>query len=318
MSPVVSVIMAAYNASRFIEAAIQSAQAQTLTDFELIVVDDCSSDNTVALVSRMAEADPRIRLFQMPKNGGPGAARHLGVAKSAGEWVAVQDADDKMLPNRLERLISVARENSFEVIADNLNYVNEDSGERFGTAVPLTDEGAISTITAEQFILANLPGEIGFKLGFLKPVIRRSFLVDKAINYHEELRVAEDYQFLFDMLVARASFGFLNEALYDYVIRPDSVSHTYSENELLKIAEINRENLDIAAVQQDPSIRAAVERRQLYCDRNAAFVRILGRVRGRQPFALLVTLVQTLPYMPYIVWRVVRVLSKGRVWSVEK
>ena len=315
IAPVVSVIMAAYNASRFVEGAIQSALSQTLTDVEVLVVNDCSSDDTAEIVGRMEAADRRVRLVNMPKNGGPGAARKLGVSEARGQWIAVQDADDKMLPDRLERLVAVCRDNGFHVVADNLNYVDEDTGERFGLALPMEGAPAISTISAEQFVLRNLPGETGFKLGFLKPLVSRAFLQEHAINYHEELRVAEDYQFLFDILAAGARFGFIAEPMYDYVIRPDSVSHTYSETDLLHIAEMNRRNAVLPEVTGNSALLAAVKRRQLYCDRNAAYVRLLGRIRDRKPAALLATVAQTAPYMPYFAWRLVRVFSEGRVWS---
>lgn len=318
MSPAVSVVMAAYNASKFIEDAITSAQAQTLEDFELIVVDDCSTDTTIEIVERMAASDPRIRLLRMTENGGPGAARHLAISNTTGEWVAIQDADDMMLPDRLEKLVGVAQEHNFDVICDNLYYVDEDSGERFGTALPVVDKGAISTISAEQFVLSNLPGETGFKLGFLKPVIRRALLVESKINYQKRLRVAEDYQFIFEILVTGARFGFYNECLYDYVIRPASLSHTYSEVQLLQIAEVNREAIENPAVAKNPATLAAVKQRQIYCDRNSAFVRILGRVKARQPIALLITIFQTRPYFTYIIWRIFRVLTEGRVWGSRK
>ncbi len=318
MSPRVSVVMAAYNSSRFIERAIQSALDQSMSDLELIVVDDCSTDKTSEIVEKFANSDPRVRLCRLEENGGPGAARFRGVNEAKGDWISVHDSDDRMLPNRLETLLGIADGNSFDVIADNLFYVNEDTDERFGSGLPLTDRGAIRLITPEEFVLANLPGEAGFKLGFLKPVIRRSILLDNQINYQEDLRVAEDYQFLFDILVSGARFGFVNECHYDYLIRPDSVSHTYSEQQLLQIAEMSRENVKDPRVQANPSILAAVEERQKYCDRNAAYVRVLGRIREKNPIAILTAMGKEYAYLPYVLWRGARVLRDGRVWGSGK
>lgn len=318
MSPRVSVVMAAYNSSRFIERAIQSTLDQSMQDLELIVIDDCSTDQTFDIVQNFAKEDPRVRLHRLEQNGGPGAARYRGVKEAKGDWIAVHDSDDRMLPNRLEKLLAVAEENSFDVIADNLYYVNEDTDERFGSGLPLTDRGRIRNITPEEFVLANLPGESGFKLGFLKPIIRRSFLSENGINYQEDLRVAEDYQFLFDILVSGARFGFINECYYDYLIRPDSVSHTYSEKQLLQIADMSRENLKDPRVQANPTVLAAVEQRQKYCDRNAAYVRVLGRVREKRPIGLLAIMAQEFGYLPYVLWRGARVLRDGRVWGSGK
>ena len=141
MSPRVSVVMAAYNSATFIERAIQSTLDQTMSDVEIIVVDDCSSDSTREIVQGFADRDSRVRLFKLPENGGPGAARYRAVKEATGEWISVQDSDDRMLPDRLEKLLDLAAKNDFDVIADNLYYVNEDTDERFGSALPLTDRG---------------------------------------------------------------------------------------------------------------------------------------------------------------------------------
>jgi glycosyltransferase involved in cell wall biosynthesis len=99
--PPVSVVIPAYNRAATIAAAIESVLRQTWSDFELIVVDDGSSDGTLAAAA--AVRDPRVRLVQNPRNLGAAAARNAGVAEARGTWVAFQDSDDEWLPCKLEK-----------------------------------------------------------------------------------------------------------------------------------------------------------------------------------------------------------------------
>ena len=96
-----SVIMPAYNRAAFIGAALHSVVAQTLGDWECIVVDDGSTDGTCAVVREMAAKEPRIRLIEQA-NAGPGAARNKGAAAATGKYLAFLDSDDLWMPWALE------------------------------------------------------------------------------------------------------------------------------------------------------------------------------------------------------------------------
>lgn len=98
--PRFSVVMAAFNARRTVRAAIESVLAQTISDLELIVVDDGSTDGTADAVARVD--DPRVRYVAQP-NRGPAAARNTGIAQARGEYVVFLDSDDLFLPSYLER-----------------------------------------------------------------------------------------------------------------------------------------------------------------------------------------------------------------------
>jgi len=100
-APRVSVVIPAYNRARLIRQAILSVLAQTFTDFELIVVDDGSTDGTGAEVASFQ--DPRVRLVTLAKRSGQSGARNAGIAESRGEWIAFLDSDDEWLPEKLAR-----------------------------------------------------------------------------------------------------------------------------------------------------------------------------------------------------------------------
>lgn len=104
--PVVSVITPAYNAARFIGEAMASVQAQSLTDWEMVVADDASSDDTAAIVEAASRQDPRIRLVRREGNGGSGPARNAALAVARGRFIAFLDSDDLWLPDKLERQVA--------------------------------------------------------------------------------------------------------------------------------------------------------------------------------------------------------------------
>ncbi len=115
--PFVSVIMPAYNAAAFVEAAINSVLKQTYTDFELIVINDCSTDNTADIVSRIAATDERIRIFDNKKNSGVSFTRNFGISKAVGEWVAFLDSDDMWREDKIQKQIDILAAHPDAVIA---------------------------------------------------------------------------------------------------------------------------------------------------------------------------------------------------------
>jgi teichuronic acid biosynthesis glycosyltransferase TuaG len=106
--PLVSVIMPAYNAARDIEKAIRSVMAQTVTDWELLVMDDASSDETAQIVKGLAMEDDRIQYHLSQENIGCAGVRNLGFDLCRGQYVALLDSDDIWLPEKLEKQLALA------------------------------------------------------------------------------------------------------------------------------------------------------------------------------------------------------------------
>jgi len=120
----ISVVMPAYNSARYIAEAIQSVQAQTLGDFEFIIVDDGSTDDTLAIIQKFAADDRRIRVITHP-NKGMGRALNDAIALATGAWIARIDADDLMAPDRLEKQISfVQRHPGVSVAGSWIQYID--------------------------------------------------------------------------------------------------------------------------------------------------------------------------------------------------
>jgi len=103
-TPLLSVIMPVHNGMATLERAVRSVQAQSFPDWELLVVDDCSTDRSWEAVATWAAADPRIRPLHSAENRGPGAARNLGLRSARGQFIAYLDCDDEYDPQYLEHV----------------------------------------------------------------------------------------------------------------------------------------------------------------------------------------------------------------------
>lgn len=124
-APLVSVIMPAYNAERFIEEAISSVIAQTVADWELIVIDDCSTDGTQEIIADFARRDNRVLLVVNEQNMGVARTRNRGLELCRGRYVALLDSDDYWEPLFLEKMIARAEETAADIIYCSYALVDE-------------------------------------------------------------------------------------------------------------------------------------------------------------------------------------------------
>ncbi len=106
----ISVITPSYNSSRFITDTIKSVQEQTYSNWEILITDDCSTDNTVQIVQEMQKEDSRIKLFQNKTNSGAAFSRNNSISQASGNYIAFLDSDDLWLPKKLELQIALMEE----------------------------------------------------------------------------------------------------------------------------------------------------------------------------------------------------------------
>ncbi len=112
-SPLISIVTPCYNSAAYIEATVNSILNQTITDWELLLVDDGSTDDTVQIISQLAARDNRISFFQQPQNLGPATARNRGIEQARGNYLTFIDADDLWFPEFLERSFKAAQTHAF-------------------------------------------------------------------------------------------------------------------------------------------------------------------------------------------------------------
>lgn len=202
----VSVVMAAYNASRTIREAIDSVLAQSVSALELIVVDNCSSDDTAAIVS--AYPDARVRLVRSEKNRGAAASRYAGVESARYDWVAILDSDDRWLPDKLEKQLRLQRQSGAELVFTGSGFMNAEG-------VPLRGE-------------LHVPQRIGYRELLKQNVISNSsVLVKKELFLRYSPRIEnmhEDYACWLGLLRDGHSAAGIDEPLLIYRLSSGSKS----------------------------------------------------------------------------------------------
>ena len=134
MDDLVSIITPAYNCDRFIGETIESAQQQTYGNWEMIIVDDCSTDNTAEVVRQYAEKDQRIRYVALVQNSGAAVARTEAMRLARGKYMAFLDSDDLWSPTKLEKQLSFMRSNGFAITCTAYEHIDE-SGYPLGKVI---------------------------------------------------------------------------------------------------------------------------------------------------------------------------------------
>lgn len=206
MHPTVSVIIPTYNRASLAGRAIRSVLAQTFSDFEILVVDDASSEDTHAVIERHFN-DRRIRHLRLPQNVGPGEARNQGAKAANGSYLAFLDSDDEWLPNKLEAQIRAVKGVPGPVLCFSKYIYSFDGGAKFlpGRGIRLKEDvgeylycssGTIQTSTVFMSRKAWRPGpfsrEIGEDIGMVLDVCRAGaslLYVEEPLSiYHAEAR----------------------------------------------------------------------------------------------------------------------------------
>lgn len=123
----VSIITPTYNCGRFIAETIESVQKQTYPNWEMLIVDDCSSDNTKEIVDEYASKDPRIKYHCLERNSGAAIARNTALRMAKGRWIAFLDSDDLWKPSKLEKQIKFMTNKNYSFTYHEYSEIDENS-----------------------------------------------------------------------------------------------------------------------------------------------------------------------------------------------
>ncbi|MFT4253987.1 MAG: glycosyltransferase family 2 protein [Caulobacter sp.] len=231
-APRVSVVIPAYNAAKCIGRAIASLQTQTEQDFEVIVVNDCSKDDTAQVLAALAAEDPRVRVLHHEKNGGPSVARNTGFAAARGDWIAILDADDSYAPHRLETLLEAAERHGLDMVADDIVYYDAVADMEVGIGGLDAGGGEFRRVDFADYLRASMfrPSLSSFgardilQYALLKFTFRRAFVAEHGLAYPVALRDNEDFFFYAECIIAGARAGVLSRPGYVYTQRVGKVS----------------------------------------------------------------------------------------------
>ncbi|MGA0606731.1 glycosyltransferase family 2 protein [Phenylobacterium sp. VNQ135] len=278
-APLVSVITANYNGAKYLAPAIRSVLRQTLADLELIIADDCSTDDSLAVIEAEVAGDPRVRVLKARRNGGPGAARNRALKAARGRYIAVFDSDDLMAPERLEKLVARARVDHADIVVDNLLLFQDDGAAPWRAFLCQKAWNHPRWITLADYIEAGRMYSRQPGLGYLKPLFSAEIL--KGETYREDLRIGEDYDLVLRLLAHGARMRFLPDALYRYRKHGASISHVMRREHIEQMLAADAA-LEIEKRAQCEAVRRAQERRRRSLETALVYDRVICALKARQ------------------------------------
>jgi succinoglycan biosynthesis protein ExoO len=273
----VSVVTAAWNAEKTITRAITSALSQSGVSVEVIVADDASTDTTGAVVTGFG--DTRVRYLRLPVNGGPAAARNAAIELAQGQWIAVLDADDMFLPDRLVKLVAMGQDHGLEIVTDNMVIEDATGARRLFIEEDL--DGGLRCLSLADYISCNslfrrLPNE-----GYLKPLFSADFMRRHTVRYDTATRIGEDFLLVAEAMALGARYGRVRTAGYVYTTSSTSISHRLSRRDVDAMVEADRRYISRHAARLNAAERAAWLAHQRRLEDGASFVSMVDNIKAR-------------------------------------
>lgn len=236
----VTVVVTVYNVEEYVGQCLESILGQTLQDIEVVVVDDCTPDNSMQVVERYATGDSRIRVVAHAKNHGLMQARRTGYMQATGDYVAFCDSDDTLPPNALEALYRKAVDSGADVVSGDMTYFFPDSGQDYIRRSRLS-YGSGMTAVYKSLLLAEYHHNLCGKL------FRRPLLQDHAYIVMENFTNGED-GFLFYQIVEHVDkVVHITDTVYNYRQNMQSSSKVRLGSKAIRsICLLNQLRLQIA------------------------------------------------------------------------
>ena len=225
MTPTVSIILPTWNGAKLLPDAVKSCLDQTFRDFELVIVNDCSTDNTLAVAENLAAADPRIRVVSNEKNSKLPASLNHGFSLARGRYLTWTSDDNRFLPSAMERMVGeLERTNSDLVYAD---Y------DVFSTSGDITEHKRLKD--ADRLFEYNWIGAC---------FLYRKEVRERLGDYRTDLFCAEDYEYWLRIRSAGLKMTHLPETLYLYADNPQSLTATKQDLIRTRTAQLKLEYAD--------------------------------------------------------------------------
>lgn len=209
--PKVSVIMANYNSEKYIEKSMRSVLNQTFKSIELIIIDDCSKDQSKKIVKKLMKEDPRIKLIEQRKNQGAASARNVGLKIARGDYIIILDSDDIAEKNRVELQYNFLEKNENICIVGSSATIIDEKGNKIGI-----------------FKKFNNPKKIKKKLEKNNTIVHPSIMFRNNchIYYREKFKTSEDYDMYLRVISENKKITNLENALTRYRINRNSLMST--------------------------------------------------------------------------------------------
>ena len=214
--PSISIIVPVYNAERFLDRCLKSIYSQTFSDYEIILVNDGSKDNSLALCRAYAEKDPRITVIDK-ENGGAGSARNKGIEIAKGEYLAFPDVDDWFEPKMYEDLYNLAKKGDYDIVFSGANYYSQKGGELIYTHSVKCDSLAFETaLDCRLNVMKFFPTSTIFDVPWNK-LYKREVAVKKNVRFSDHKR-CQDAMFNIDFYDRAEKVASTDKCYYNYIV----------------------------------------------------------------------------------------------------
>ena len=210
MNDKISIIMPTYNSEKYIIETIRSVQKQTYSNWELVIVDDCSTDNTVKIINNFKKYDNRIKLIVLNKNYGASIARNISLNNSTGRYISYLDSDDRWKPNKLTRQIEFMQKNNYAFCCTSYELI-DDAGKKINKVIHIPIQ-----INYFQYLTYNILQTIGIMIDLQQ--------INKKLLNMPNIRIGEDAATWLQILKAGYDCYGLDEILAEYRRRRGSLS----------------------------------------------------------------------------------------------
>lgn len=217
--PLVSIIVPVYKVEKYLPKCIDSILAQTMTDFELILIDDGSPDLCGEICDNFQTKDARIRVVHQ-ENAGVSKARNVGLSLAKGDWISFVDSDDYLAPNAYELLMRCASLNDCDMAIMDFAYVDES-----GIVLPGRERnyGDVEYLDNKELFRKQFDIPLTIRLAMSNKVVKRNVLHD--LKFDENLRCSEDTLFLSQCIERVNRAVYVKQLLYYNVQRDGSAMH---------------------------------------------------------------------------------------------
>ncbi len=228
--PLVSIVIPVYNAEKYLGYCLNSVMSQTYTQLEVILINDGSTDGSLAICQRYADMDPRFRVFDIP-NGGVSGARNLGVSKAEGSYIAFVDSDDTIHPEMIEQMVAAEEEYHTGLIVGNVQMVDFSTGKVLPTRLSSECVGTHRRLSAEEF--KNRRMQLIWLTSLLEGLYGKLYSTDTWKKNHVQCPVGvslgEDFIANLQYFAACQGVYFLDQTVYYYnnIQNSNSLTHQY-------------------------------------------------------------------------------------------
>lgn len=226
----ISVIVPCYNAEKFLPQCMESLLNQTLSDIEIICINDCSKDKTKELLEQYAKKDTRVKPVHFEKNQGQSAARNAGIKISTGDFISFVDSDDRIETDMLEKLYGKAVSTDADMVISNIYLDFEDTGKK----EIFRDNRYYTYLAGRTFKATEQPPLISC-IGVWDRIYKRELIINNRLEFPVGL-VYEDHLFCIQSFVLAEKITVVNEPMYYYRKNAgESITDNEKKNDIYKL-----------------------------------------------------------------------------------